>query len=1229
MNNFEDFGKQINSLVQKFMMIFNQYLLNFLVKLSESESKDSNDNTLTYTLHLASLYYATICQFSEKSLLCTAIEQGDIEAGKLLLEMGESINTVNSDGKTPLHIAAANGHVEMVDYLLKKGADCNCLTLPPIETKGDDDETEGENQSHEIVTNQTPLHLAILNNHEEIIKYLLHRWESAIKEAHRQHKLFSTFNSDHQATISMKQLPDLNIKDSLGNTPMYYAAEAKFSSEIDTLFMHVRGILPRSPRSPSPSSPIVGPKSVSPVIPHSESFSSLRARRVSVVKMDNGSFPVLVEDVTVEECPTLKSRQAPLCQTPTHSARESLLSTPLSAIMPSDSESEAMIYPESSSYISSPTSDSCRGFSLESSLNKSIASDDDSYRTLDSFDIEKKPISHSATKRKVSMINQRFEKIETRRASLYRQNSSDSALLSPLINELRNENPFFQKRASLTEEELKEKIHSTTIHEAVTEGSIDLVEKMPDEEMNSLDNENNTPLHYAAAKGRYEIAVLLLRRGGNVRSKNRYGQTPLHLACHSGNEDIVREMINAGSDTNEKDSENNTPLHFAASVGSLKITRLLVESGAQVKIKNISRQTPLHRAAFNGLHEIMLYLVIRGAKIDAQDSEEETPLHLAASRGHTEAVRILLENTKSKKEIINKKNRLKRIPLHEAAYNGNLDVVRQLLIKKIDLDQKDSSHHTPLSLAAAQGHSQVVDLLLEKGAKINSEKKRNSPLHLAALNNHLETVKLLINKGADISAKNNEKDTPLHIAVLLGHVDVARHLISKGADVNRKGNRDLTPLHHAVKSDHIILVSLLLANGADKSLKDCEGKTAVYHAQQKNCVESLAILNGDFFKTILIMLMKIYVLFIEAMRIVLSNLHQCLKSIESKMFSREIVPKFAQTVLLIYLLTTTCARYVKCEDDADDCPDPKDIEPCSCDREGLSCFAPIDEKDLERIFKAKSPYNAYRNVWLMESGSLKKLEKNVFNNNRIQKIMIQLNSLEEIEEGAFEGTYKYVSKLDLWSNRLTKIPISDINKMERLSVLVLAKNLITEIPKGAFKPNKALQVLQLDHNSLEKIETRTFQDSFGLRGLELSENKITEIESDAFAGANQLREIILTNNALTKIGRGAFQKLPDSIKIVLDGNKISKIDEMAFARTRVGVLDLSYNKLEYLEPKIFGKLLQTLALVNVEGNPFTCQGCSKYAWLLDIGAYRKNLVGFKCSDGRRLEDLTPFDIGCA
>ena len=61
--------------------------------------------------------------------------------------------------------------------------------------------------------------------------------------------------------------------------------------------------------------------------------------------------------------------------------------------------------------------------------------------------------------------------------------------------------------------------------------------------------------------------------------------------------------------------------------------------------------------------------------------------------------------------------------LHEA-YNGNLEMVKNLAQNGINVNAKDAKHFTPLHLAALKGHLNIVILLLEHGAEVNVMNKR-------------------------------------------------------------------------------------------------------------------------------------------------------------------------------------------------------------------------------------------------------------------------------------------------------------------------------------------------------------------------------------------------------------------------------------------------------------------------------------------------------------------------
>ncbi|MDF2964615.1 MAG: serine/threonine-protein phosphatase 6 regulatory ankyrin repeat subunit C-like [Rickettsiaceae bacterium] len=126
---------------------------------------------------------------------------------------------------------------------------------------------------------------------------------------------------------------------------------------------------------------------------------------------------------------------------------------------------------------------------------------------------------------------------------------------------------------------------------------------------------------------------------------------------------------------------------------------------------------------------------------------------------------------------------------------------------------------TPLTLAAQNGHTTIVEKLLAAGADVNKANEKNgaTPLIYAAEKGHTAIVEELVAAGADIN-KANEKNgtTPLMFAAYNGHTAIALKLIAAGADVNKANEKDsFTPLTLAAYNGHTATVEKLLAAGAD------------------------------------------------------------------------------------------------------------------------------------------------------------------------------------------------------------------------------------------------------------------------------------------------------------------------------------------------------------------------------------------------------------------------------
>src|SRR5579872_1940707 len=90
--------------------------------------------------------------------------------------------------------------------------------------------------------------------------------------------------------------------------------------------------------------------------------------------------------------------------------------------------------------------------------------------------------------------------------------------------------------------------------------------------------------------------------------------------------------------------------------------------------------------------------------------------------------------------------------IHDAAQNGDVSRVRSLLQADPHLvNAKHNRDRMPLLYAAEKGHTEVVRLLLQKGADIGARNYEGlTALHFALVYKHPDTARLLIARGADV-----------------------------------------------------------------------------------------------------------------------------------------------------------------------------------------------------------------------------------------------------------------------------------------------------------------------------------------------------------------------------------------------------------------------------------------------------------------------------------------------
>ncbi|KAK3101032.1 hypothetical protein FSP39_000386 [Pinctada imbricata] len=143
---------------------------------------------------------------------------------------------------------------------------------------------------------------------------------------------------------------------------------------------------------------------------------------------------------------------------------------------------------------------------------------------------------------------------------------------------------------------------------------------------------------------------------------------------------------------------------------------------------------------------------------------------------------------------------------------------------------------TALHLACVQGHTQVVQILLEWKARSNiGDNQAKTPLIKAVECGREECVILLLQHRADISAKDSDGNTALHHAVKGGLAALVQLLIRGGANVNQKNKDGYAPLHFAIFGKKDELTRILLTQKADPDVQDSNGRTPMMLA----CYEGL------------------------------------------------------------------------------------------------------------------------------------------------------------------------------------------------------------------------------------------------------------------------------------------------------------------------------------------------------------------------------------------------------
>jgi uncharacterized protein len=193
-------------------------------------------------------------------------------------------------------------------------------------------------------------------------------------------------------------------------------------------------------------------------------------------------------------------------------------------------------------------------------------------------------------------------------------------------------------------------------------------------------------LHAAAARG--EVATIrdLLAGGAPTGARDGYQRTPLHVAAYLSRHDAMRALVAGGADPNALENDRYDIVTIAAVANDLPTLALALELGTSAK--NVTSRydgTALIAAAHLGHHEVVRILIKAGAPLDHVNNLGWTAL-------------------------------IESIVLGDGGAR-HLATLRALVEARANVNLADRQGRTPIALARARGHQEMVSVLQAAGAR--------------------------------------------------------------------------------------------------------------------------------------------------------------------------------------------------------------------------------------------------------------------------------------------------------------------------------------------------------------------------------------------------------------------------------------------------------------------------------------------------------------------------------
>lgn len=228
----------------------------------------------------------------------------------------------------------------------------------------------------------------------------------------------------------------------------------------------------------------------------------------------------------------------------------------------------------------------------------------------------------------------------------------------------------------------------------------------------------STSLHVAAKNGNAKEVKYSLENCADANALDNNYENALHIAVRGGHIEVVSVLLKAGIDKERPGQRLATPLKIAVQTGRMDMVNLLLKAGASPtdRLGFDYSLRPMATAIDSANFEMLNRLCAAGADINETDETDDGALyHAVRTKAKLSVIKSLLmagadPNCSSEKDV-------RKSPLGSAADMQNIEVMQLLIEAGAKINAKDKDGHTPLWLALAGRDKEAVDWLRAHGAK--------------------------------------------------------------------------------------------------------------------------------------------------------------------------------------------------------------------------------------------------------------------------------------------------------------------------------------------------------------------------------------------------------------------------------------------------------------------------------------------------------------------------------